>query len=173
MKLQPVRHDIREKGAHRPPLPVVAIVDYQMLFGETLAELMGQDGSLVAHYAPSPELAIQGGDDRPAVDVVLMRLGPEAGHGSLSLLRAINACRGARVILHDDHLMGCNIETALICGVSGIIAADTPPKSLAAIVALVAQGETYVPPYFIRQSLDRILGRRSDPTDTPDQGDAR
>lgn len=151
--------------------PVVMIIDYQTLFGETLAGLLSREGGLDAHFAPAPDVAFDTDANHPLPDVVLMRLGQGAGLGSLSLMRAVAACRGAKVVMHDDHLMGCDIETALICGVAGIIAANTPPRSLGAILTLVAQGEIYVPPYFIRHSLDRILGRKPGLPHREDFGD--
>ena len=140
--------------------PVVVIIDYQTLFGETLADLLSREAGLEAHFAPTSDLTLDAFSQEPRPDVVLMRLGPDSGLGSLSLMRAILACGGAKVVLHDDQLMGCDIETALMCGVAGIIAANTPPRSLAAILTLVARGEIYVPQYYIRQSLDRMLGRK-------------
>lgn len=127
------------------PLISLAIVDDHPLFREGVARSLVETGRFEvrgegASAGDALRLALELDPDIMLVDISM----PGGGHGALSAIR--EKLPGQKIVILTVSESNDDLTAALNAGVDGYVLKGVGAKTLAEILEMVAQGESYVPP---------------------------
>ncbi|HME46316.1 MAG TPA: response regulator transcription factor [Syntrophorhabdales bacterium] len=133
------------------------LVDDHPLFREGLARLLASepDFEMVAQCGT----ATQGLEvlSRSGVDVVLLDFDLGVEHGNQFIASARESGYAGRILMVTAGMNATQSSTALKLGASSILLKTSSPSTLAKVIRLVANGETWIDQKVLQQMADRAL----------------
>jgi DNA-binding NarL/FixJ family response regulator len=142
------------------------LVDDHLLFREGLSRLLASepDFDMVAQCGTAAEglEALS----RFAVDVVLLDFDLGVEHGNQFISSACQSGYAGKILMVTAGMNATQSSIALKLGASGIVLKTSSPSTLAKVIRLVANGETWIDPKVIQQMAGAIQGDRHVPPPT-------
>jgi DNA-binding NarL/FixJ family response regulator len=139
------------------PTRVLLVDDHTIVRASLRALLAGMpDVSIIAEAGDGREAIELARSHRP--DVVLMDISLPGLNGLEATARLTKELPGALVLILSMHASEQYVARALRAGAAGYLLKDAAPQELAAAIATLKRGETYVSPSVSRSVLDDQRG---------------